>query len=407
MTELISAAEAREISANIEFINEEEKVAVEIKKAASKKLLATYFAGLSDKITEKLRGLGYIVQKMVKGIEVSWSYIEPAYEEVEDKEALKDLLAGEGNEVYAEIKSELTIAKGEYITVPAGKKATIKLDDKINVANTCFKVEDGAELILKGEGVIESSNKSTAGSIVEANGPDAVVTIDGPTFDLISKTGKAGNYAFGIYLMRDASLNFKSGIVKTAYGSCISTNNTTGGTTNINITGGELYSDGSYAIYLASQGNVNVKGGKVQGINARMGHINVYGDAEIIPTTIDASGYDNIGVEFATSGCVWLGDTIAVMAGTYDDVKGIDTSITVSGNATVKSDFRSAIGIYCVDLNKAQNVKVRVADAEKVATTDADFDAIKVYDHAYILTEANKAGKTYVPVADSTVEIAA
>ena len=407
MTELISAAEAREISANIEFINEEEKVAADIKKAASKKLLAACFVSLSDKLTEKLRGLGFVVQARKQGIEVSWDYVEPAYEEVESKDALNELLAGDEPEVYAEIKSELTMAKGEYITVPAGKKATIKVDETINVANTCFKVEDGAELILKGEGEFISANKSTAGAIVEARGQNAVVTIDGPTFDLISQTGKAGNYAFGIYLMEDASLNFKSGIIRCAYGSCISTNNTTGGTTVINITGGELYSDGSYAIYLASQGNVNVKGGKVQGINARMGHINVYGDAEIIPTTIDASGYDNIGVEFATSGCVWLGDTIAVMAGTYDDAKGIDTSITISGNATVKSDFRSAIGIYCVDLNKSQRVKVTVADASKVTTTDADFEAIKVYDHAYILEEATKAGKTYVPVADSEVEIAA
>lgn len=407
MTELISAAEAREISANIEFINEEEKVAAEIKKAASKKLLAACFASLSDKITEKLRGMGYIVQKIKRGTEVTWDYVEPAYEEVENKEALNELLAGEEAKVYAEIKAPLEMAKGEYITVPAGKTATIKLDDKISVANTCFKVEDGAELILKGEGTIESSNKSTVGSIIEANGADAKVTIDGPTLDLVTKQGVSGNYAFGVYLANDASLEFKSGTIKVGYGSCVSTNNTTGGTTVINITGGELLSEGAYAIYLASQGVINVKGGKVQGINARMGHINVFGEGEVIPTKMNADNYDNIGVEVNTSGCVWVGDSIAIMAGTYSDAKGTDTTVNVYGNGKVGSEFRSAIGVYCIDTKAAQNIKINVANKDNVATTDADFEAIKVYDHAYILEEATKAGKSYIPVADSVVEIAA
>ena len=93
------------------------------------------------------------------------------------------------------------------------------------------------------------------------------------------------------------------------------------------------------------------------------------------------------------------------MAGTYSDEAGTDCVINVKGNATVKSDFRAAIGVYCVDLKEAQNVKVMVADKEKVATTDAEFEAIKVYDHAYIEAEATAHGKTYTPVAESTVTV--
>ena len=44
-----------------------------------------------------------------------------------------------------------------------------------------------------------------------------------------------------------------------------------------------------------------------------------------------------------------------------------------------------------------------VLDKEKVATTDAEFEAIKVYNHAYIEAEATAHGKTYAPVAESTV----
>ena len=34
-----------------------------------------------------------------------------------------------------------------------------------------------------------------------------------------------------------------------------------------------------------------------------------------------------------------------------------------------------------------------------------DFEAIKVYDHAYIEAEATAHGKTYTPVAESTVTV--
>lgn len=405
MTELLSAAQAKEISENIEYINEEEKVACAIEKAAKSKLVKAVFAAMTDKLVDKLRGLGYIVGKGKKGIEVSWEEELPTYEEVADKAALEELISGDAPEVYAELTENMELAANERIEIPAGKKVTLKVDNEIKLARTGFAVADGAELVLTGKGTIKTTNKSTSGAVVEASGANALVTIDGVTIDCISEQGKAGNYTYAIYLMNDASLNFKSGVVKVAYGSGISTNNTTGGNTVINITGGELYSDGAYAIYLAAQGKLNIKGGKVQGINARMGIINISGDAEIIPTTMDADNYDNIGVEFKTSGCVWVGDTIAIMGGTYSDPEGTDCVVNVLGNATVKSAFRSAIGVYMIDLKESQNISINVANKENVATTDADFEAIKVYDHEYIATEAAAHGKTYVPVAESVVTI--
>jgi len=406
MAEIITAAEAKEAVKARKLAKEETYVAGLIDDAINAEKYECSLSAISEDILKKLEEKGYYVKKIINagadyGYSVIWNFEGAEYQEAASVEDIANILAGEDEKVLIEIKEALNIAKGAPIVIPAGKKATI--DKDITVAETGFAVANGAELVLKGEGTVKSTNKSTRGAIVEANGKDAKVTIDGVTLDCISETGKAGNYAFACYLSNDASLDMKSGVIKTAYGSCISTNNTTGGNTLINITGGELYSDGSYAIYLAAQGVCNIKGGKVQGINARMGHINISGDAEIIPTTITADSYDNIGVEFKTSGCVWLGDTIAVMAGTYSDAEGTDCVINVKGNATVKSDFRAAIGVYCVDLKEAQNVKVMVADKEKVATTDAEFEAIKVYDHAYIEAEATAHGKTYAPDAESTV----
>ena len=324
------------------------------------------------------------------------------YEEASTVEEVEEILNGENSEVAVEITEDLNLESGKSIIIKSGKKATVKVDGNIDCVSQAFVVEDGGELILKGDGII-STNTKKGQAAISASGANAKVTIDGVTIDSFTKQGKSGNEAYGIYLSNDASLDFKSGKILTAYGSCIGTNNTTGGNTEINISGGELYSDGSYAIYLPAQGTVNITGGTIQGINARMGVFNISGNANIIPTTIEAGSCDDIGKEFKTSGCVWLGDTIAVMAGTYTDTDGTDCEINVGGNAKVNSNFRSAIGIYSVDIKSDQNVIVSVENGDNVKTTDAAFEDIKIYDHAYITEAATAQGKEYAPTAESNI----
>ena len=325
--------------------------------------------------------------------------------QVESLDDLKDLLESEDDSIYAEIVNDLMIASSDKISVPAGKELHLKVDSKITCAKEGFVVEDRGKLVLTGSGTLETSNKSTKGAIVTLEGPNAFVEIDGVTLDAVSIQGKENNFGYAIYIKNNASLDFKSGVIRTAYGSCISTNNTTGGTTVVNITGGELYSDGSYAIYLPSQGTVNITGGKVQGINARMGIVNISGNAEIIPTTITQDTCDSIGRDFDTSGCVWLGDTVAVMAGTYTDDQGTNCEINVSGNAKITSNFRSAIGIYEVDTKAQQNVAVTVQNIANVTTTAEGFDSVQVFNHDYIAEQAQVAGKTYNPTVQSNVVV--
>lgn len=411
MAEFLTASEAKAEVALRKLAKDKEYVIGLINDAIDAGKYKMPLSEVSEEIIAKLRAAGYYVSKINQGEKqhgyiVSWGDEVPTYEEASTPEDVANILSSGAEKVYVELKDNMNITQDNVITIPAGTKATVKVDNTVTIDTEGFLVEDGAELTLKGTGTINVVDKTSSAHAVYASGPNARVTLDGVTIDTISTSGKEGNSAYGIYLAQDASVNFKSGIIKCAYGSCISTNNLTGGNTVVNITGGELYSDGSYAVYLAAQGVCNINGGKVQGVNMRMGHLNVSGDAEIIPTTITTEGYDNIGKEFATSGCVWLGDTIAVMAGTYADAKGTDTSIKVSGDATVKSNFRSAIGVYSVDTKAPQNVKVTVVNKDNVTTTDSDFEAIKVYDHAYIKAEADKVGKNYNPVAESNITIA-
>lgn len=404
MAEIISASQAREDSRNAGKAEEKNAVAKTIEKATEKGLYAVTIAKLSDDIVAQLRKAGYVVGKRTTGFDVSWDYEGPEYEEAESVQDIKDLIENGEKEVFVELKEDVNLSKDDYIEVPAGKKVTVKVDGNMTIGQTGFAVADGGTLNLVGEGTINTTNKSTSGAIVEANGKTALVNIDGVTLDCTTQ-GKQGNYAYGVYLRNDASVNFKSGTIKCAYGSCISTNNTTGSATVINVTGGELLCDGSYAIYSPSQNTVNISGGTVQGINARLGKFNISGDAKIIGTTLTEADYDNIGKEFKTSGCVWLGDTIAVMAGTYTDPNGNDCEFTIDEDVTVESSFRAAVGVYEVDLKEAQKVRVNVAKGASVKTTAEGFNAYMVYDHDYIATEAQKAGKVFEPTVQSEVVI--
>lgn len=290
------------------------------------------------------------------------------------------------------------------IIIPAGVDAEINLLNDVVItadSSNAFVVNDGSSLTLNGRGTIVKTGKNSSGAIQVENGGELI--IDGPTIDCTTQ-GAANNFAYGIYAKNNSVVTFKSGKIKTAFGCCIGTNNTVGGST-INILGGEMYCDGSYAIYNAAQGTINIFGGKIQGINARMGTINITGDAEIIPTTITAESYDDIGTNIATSGCIWFGDTIALIVGTYSDPNGVDAVLNIGESVKVDSNFRSAIGVYCVDTKEAANVTVNVANGDNVKTTDVSADAIKVYDHAYIAAAATAAGKTFNPIVASTVTV--
>jgi len=298
---------------------------------------------------------------------------------------------------------DLTAGDIKTFNIQSGSDVNLILDDNVTITceSNAFLVNNGS-LKLSGNGKIIGTSKQTKG-VISVSGSDAIVTIDGITIDVTTE-GKDSNYAYGIYSSNGSTVNFKSGVIKTAFGSCISTNNTTGGG-NINVSGGELYSDGSYAIYNPAYGIINITGGKVQGINARMGEINVSNNAEIIATTITSETYDDIGNNISTSGCIWFGDTVALVAGTYTDDKGVDIKLSISDNAKVNSEFRSAIGIYMVDTKTKASVDVNVSNGNNVTTSDAEFSAIKVYDHDYINAAAVAAGKTYSPVVTSDVTV--
>ena len=123
---------------------------------------------------------------------------EPTYEEVTSIEDLSNLINGDEPKVYAEITEDLALTASKKIDIPAGKEVHIKLDSTLSCAKVGFDVADGGTLTISGEGTIKTSNKSTAGAMVQADGANAVVNIEGITLDAFTVNGKANNYAYGI-----------------------------------------------------------------------------------------------------------------------------------------------------------------------------------------------------------------
>ena len=309
--------------------------------------------------------------------------------------------------VNIEVTSSINVSTGDVtgFVVANGTTATVTINEGVTITGVSrvFQVEDGGTLILKGKGTIQATTKKTQAAI-NVDGANAKVVLDGPTIDVFTANGKTGNYAYGIYALNGATVVIESGTIKAAYGSCVSTNNTTGGGT-ITIEGGSLLCDGSYAIYNPAYGVIRITGGTVQGLNLRMGEVYISGDAQIIGTTITDADVDDIGANISTSGCIWLGDTIALVMGTYTDPNGTDTVLEISGNAKVSSNYRAAIGTYLVDTKTASKVSIEVENPENVTTTASGYDAIKTYDHAYIAAAATAAGKAFTPTVDTEVTV--
>ena len=307
-------------------------------------------------------------------------------------------------EVAIQITDNLDLDAGgkNTISVPAGVSLEVNIDEvTLECTDNAFNVAAGATLTLVGDGTIVAKTKSAKAAITAEDG--STVVIDGITIDGTTQ-GTENNWVYGVYAKNHSRVEFKSGVIKVAGASCISTNNTTGGS-DIIVSGGELYSEGGYAIYCPAQGTVDITNAIVQGVHARMGTINIGEGAKIIPPAIDDSNAAPLGSNIATSGSVELGDAIVLIAGSYSDANGIDIELNITDDATVESNYRSAIGVYLFDTKAAANVVINVADGNNVSTTDADFDAIKIYDHELISAAAAEAGKTYNPVATSSVTL--
>lgn len=218
------------------------------------------------------------------------------------------------------------------------------------------------------------------------------VTIKNVDLECIKAEGQEANM-YGIYCAENSVVNFESGKIHTSDSACISTNGNDKPGCTINIKGGELTNDNSYAIYMPAFGEINISGGTTQAINMRRGTLNVTGGkiSKVAYTKEEADKIENYPTY---SGLVWLGDTVAILSGSNGYIKeeGEEIIINVSGG-TIEKSFGTdePFTVYCLD-TAAFNQTVKFTGVAK--------EDIKIVSHEEI---KEKTKKSYTPKSQTTV----
>ena len=218
------------------------------------------------------------------------------------------------------------------------------------------------------------------------------VTIKNVDLECIKAEGQEANM-YGIYCAENSVVNFESGKIHTSDSACISTNGNDKPGCTINIKGGELTNDNSYAIYMPSFGEINISGGTTQAINMRRGTLNVTGGkiSKVAYTKEEADKIENYPTY---SGLVWLGDTVAILSGSNGYIKeeGEEIIINISGGTVEKSFGTDApFTVYCLD-TATFNQTVKFTGVAK--------EDIKIVSHEEI---KEKTKKSYTPKSQTTV----
>ena len=218
------------------------------------------------------------------------------------------------------------------------------------------------------------------------------VTIKNVDLECIKAEGQEANM-YGIYCAENSVVNFESGKIHTSDSACISTNGNDKPGCTINIKGGELTNDNSYAIYMPAFGEINISGGTTQAINMRRGTLNLTG-GKISKVAYSKEDADKIEDYPTYSGLVWLGDTVAILSGSNGYIKEDNEEIVINvSGGTVEKSFGTdePFTVYCLD-TATFNQTVKFTGVAK--------EDIKIVSHEEI---KEKTKKSYTPKSQTTV----
>lgn len=218
------------------------------------------------------------------------------------------------------------------------------------------------------------------------------VTIKNVDLECIRAKGQEANM-YGIYCAENSVVNFESGKIHTSDSACISTNGNDKPGCTINVKGGELSNDNSYAIYMPAFGEINISGGTTQAINMRRGTLNLTG-GKISKVAYSKEDADKIEDYPTYSGLVWLGDTVAILSGSNGYIKEDNEEIVINvSGGTIEKSFGTdePFTVYCLD-TATFNQTVKFTGVAK--------EDIKIVSHEEI---KEKTKKSYTPKSQTTV----
>ena len=211
----------------------------------------------------------------------------------------------------------------------------------------------------------------------------------------------ANHVAYGVYLKGNNSedesnmttLNMLSGSITTRDCSCVTTNGMDEPGSKVNVKGGKLLNENSYAIYMPASGEMNISGGEVQGINMRRGKLNISG-GKISKVKYTKEEADKIKAYPTYSGLIWLGDTVAILSGSNGYIKSDGEEIIINKiGGTVEKSFGTdePFTVYCLDTSEFNQV---------VKFIGVSREDIKIVTQEEIKAETSKP---YTPMSRTTI----
>jgi hypothetical protein len=231
------------------------------------------------------------------------------------------------------------------VFVPAGKTLIINLGGHTWECDA-YALYIYGKAIIKGSGTIKTRLHNTYCALQVTGANASVEVTDNVVVDTRTEDDPVNNWMYGIFCSSGAVATV-SGNAKIICGAAaaLSTNNTTGMGNFYVKDNAQLIAEDCSAIYMASMDIIDITDNAqiIGGIIARMGHINVSGNAKVIARKAlhINGGYDDLGSYLANNnGCCALPFALYHAAGTYKG-NGVDGSndfvFTVSDKAKLSS----------------------------------------------------------------------
>ena len=328
---------------------------------------------------------------------------------VDDASDLTGAFSDESGETEFNIVLNDNITLSETLEIPSGKNVTIDLGNKtLTVPGNVFAIqfgEAGAGKECKNNGrlVIENGTiecyravsnyygEVEFGDDLTVNASDRIMTTYGGEVTVDGAKLNSGNYGFALFnsyyafgndennskndTNASAELIVESGTIKVSNyaitGNCLRSAGT-----KVTINGGKLIAeDTGTAIYWPMEGTLDVNGGYIEGgtgIEAKMGTINISGDAEIVGTG------EYTETRPSGDGNSEQGSALFIGSQKYGNLethykKDPGLKVNIEGG-TFRSESGNAIDVYNIEQTD-QKAEITITDAE----LEGELSAIKYY----------------------------
>lgn len=338
--------------------------------------------------------------------------VEPLVKSASDiskavKESVDDVIEVKlGADIYVAPRTD-----GRVTTILVAKGKTLKVDlngHEYRCQAYAFYSTGGTIIIKdsKGTGSIVAEMANATYAILQNNGGKIIV--EGGTI----KSGAVvdedhHDWMYGIVNASGGVIEVNGGVVSTVSAAALSINNGDG-RGDFYIRGNAVVkSSNAPAIYQTSMDIVEISGNAkvLGGILARMGTYNIKDNAQVINNLAEV---DNFGELATYSGCFSSNYGFLAMTGCYkyngEGDLGNDLTVTVSGNALIKSNNAEAFAVGMLDNNYDQKAVCEIASDKNLVGIDNGVHSVKVmtYDDLKAIVEA--AGKT-MPAKKSTTDL--